>query len=118
MTTTRLSIVATLALVLATAADAGRSAGPASKVFLVQGFKALAIKVKFRGNEPAAVQVVGDGDSPLAVAVFDKDGARVVADTKNTDRFTVRWTPAEEQTFTVRVYNRGGVPNRFLLKTN
>ncbi len=111
-------LAACLLLLAAAAAQAGRTAGPAGKVFLVQGFKALSLKIKFKANEPATVEVIGDGDSPLAVAVFDPAGARVAIDTRNTDRFLLRWTPAAEQLYTVKVANRGGVPVNLRLKTN
>lgn len=105
-------------LLLCPAAEAGRLKGPASKVFLVQGFQSLALKVQFRPNEPAVVQVVGDGDAPLAVVVLGPDGKRVTADTRNTDRFVLRWPAQAAQPYVVKVYNRGGVPVRFRLSTN
>ena len=116
MNAIRLSV--TCLLVIAAAAHAGRTSGPASKVFVVQGFKNHAVKVSYKPDQPASVQVIGDGDSPLAVAVFDADGGRVALDAKNTDRFLLRWTPAGGKPYTVKIYNRGGVPARFQLKTN
>lgn len=111
-------LVFSLALSLVSVAEAGRLAGPGSKVFTVQGFKNYSVKVKFHPDQPAVVSIDGDGDSPLAVAVFDPAGNRVAADGKSTDRFSVRWTPKSNEAHVIRVYNRGGVPVRFSLKTN
>lgn len=110
--------VACLILSGATVAEAGRRAGPASKVFTVQGFRVLTVKVKFTPGQTASVSVVGDGDSPLALIVLDANGKRAAADTKNTDRFSVRWTADGDEPYRIKVYNRGGVPVRFSLKTN
>jgi hypothetical protein len=105
-------------LLLVPAAEAGRVKGPASKVFLVQGFRSLTLKVKFKPNEPASIQVIGDGDAPLAVVILGPDGKRVTADTRNTDSFVLRWNAQAAQSYQVKVYNRGGVPVRFRLSSN
>jgi hypothetical protein len=105
-------------LVLAPATDAGRLKGPASKVFLVQGFRSLALTVQFKPNQPAIVRVIGDGDAPLAVVILGPDGKRITADTRNTDRFVLRWNAQSTQPYRVKVYNRGGVPVRFRLSSN
>jgi hypothetical protein len=111
-------IAASVILLGVSVAEAGRVGGPGSKAFLVQGFKTHTVKVKFTPNQPAAVQVVGDGDAPLAVAVFDASGRQVTVDSRNTDRFLLRWTSNSDQPYHIRVFNRGGVPVRFMLKTN
>jgi hypothetical protein len=105
-------------LALAPAAEAGRLKGPASKVFVVQGFHSRTVKVQFRPNEPAAVEVIGDGDAPLAVVILTPDGKRVAADSRNTNRFELRWDARAAQPYQVKVYNRGGVPVRFRLRSN
>ena len=74
--------------------------------------------VKFAPGKPAVVTVVGDGDAPLAVAIFDSAGKPVVMDTKNTDKFEMKWTPKSAEPYSIRIRSRGGVPTRFLLKTN
>src|SRR5262245_18285950 len=89
------------------AAEAGRLKGPASKVFTVQGFHSPSLKVQFKPNEQADVQVIGVGDAPLAVVILAPDGKRITADTRNTDRFVLRWSPSTTQPYLVKVYNRG-----------
>lgn len=109
-----------VACVLAAGADAlaGRIPGPGRKTAHVQGFAAVTYKVKFAPGQPAVVRVVGDGDSPMAVGVYDSAGRPAAVDTKSTDRFELRWTPRSPEPYTIKVMNRGGVPIRFVLRTN
>jgi hypothetical protein len=112
-------LVITLVLLAGCAeAFAGRVPGPGKKTAHVQGFDVVTYNVKFAPNKPAVVTVVGDGDSPLAVGVFDSKGKPVVVDVKNTDRFELKWTPTSSEPYAIKIKNRGGVPIRFQLKTN
>jgi hypothetical protein len=106
--------------VLACCAEAlaGRVPGPGKKTAHVQGFAMVTYNVSFAPGKPAVVTVVGDGDSPLAVAIFDSTGKPVVVDMKNTDKFELKWTPTSSEPYAIKVKNRGGVPIRFQLKTN
>jgi hypothetical protein len=110
------------AALLALAAAAPIQAGAAPKAVrhtgTVQGFHTMTFKVRFQAGQPAVVVVQGDGDTPLALVVLDAHGKRVAADAVNVDRPAVRWTPASAEPYQVKVVNRGGVPNRFLLRTN
>ncbi len=113
------TIVAGLLLaVLALPGWAGAARGPVRRSATVQGFHTLTLRLAFQPGQPAVVQVQGDGDSPLAVVVLDAQGRRVALDTRNPDRPTVRWTATTGAAYQIKIVNRGGVPNRFLLRTN
>jgi hypothetical protein len=115
----RLLLALVLALGVAPAfAGAGAVPGPVSRSHSVQGFHNVAYKVTFAAGAPATIRVTGDGDTRLSLVVFDANGRRVTSDTRANDVLSVRFTPARQQTYQVRVYNKGGVPNRFSLKTN
>lgn len=113
----RFAVVALL-LVGAASAEAGRVPRPGKKVAQVQGFASVSYAVDFAPGKPAEVKVTGDGDAPLAVVILDYAGRRVTADARNTDNFTLRWTATSARPYKVVIYNRGGVPVRFHLKTN
>jgi hypothetical protein len=98
-------------------AEAGAAKGVLKKVYTVQGFHVRTIKVAFTPDEPAVVTVQGDGDTALRLVVLDARGKRV-AGAKAGDKGRVRWTPTSSEPYRIKVYNRGGVPNRFLLRTN
>jgi hypothetical protein len=115
----RLLLACVLALGVAPAlAEAGAVPKPASRSRSVQGFHNVTYKITFAAGAPATIRVAGDGDTRMALVVFDAGGRRVAADTRANDVLTVRFTPARQGTYQVRVINRGGVPNRFSLKTN
>jgi len=95
---------------------AGSSRGPINKVYIVQGFQVVTIKVLLRPRPSAVVNVLGDGDTNLDLVVLDSQGHRVGVDARPTDRCTVRWPPRAREPYTVKIYNRGGVPNRFQLR--
>src|SRR5262245_12913997 len=107
-----------LVLLLGTSAFAGAARGPLKRTNTVQGFQTLTYKVRFEPGKPAVVVVQGDGDSPLVLVVVDAEGRRVAGDVKNNDRPGVRFTPSSNEPYSLKVSNRGGVPNRFVLRTN
>jgi hypothetical protein len=115
----RLVLALVLALGVAPAlAGAGAVPGPVSRSYSVQGFHNVAYKVTFAAGASATIRVTGDGDTQLSLVVFDANGRRVASDTRANDVLSVRFTPARAQSYQIRVYNKGGVPNRFSLKTN
>ncbi len=107
-----------LVLLLGSPLVAGAAKGPLKRTNTVQGFHTLTYKVRFEPGKPAVVVVQGDGDSPLVLVVVDAQGKRVTADVKNNDRPAVRFTPTSGEPYLLKIANRGGVPNRFQLKTN
>jgi len=115
----RLLLAVVLALGVSPAfAAAGAAPSPASRSTSVQGFHNVTYKITFAAGAPAVIRVTGDGDTQLALVVYDAAGKRVAADSRLNDVLIVRFTPAARGTYQVRVINRGGVPNRFSLKTN
>ena len=108
-----------LALALASAPlQAGARPGPVRKLLTVQGFHTLTVPVAFQPGQSAVVTVQGDGDTVLAVAVVSPAGKVVAADARTGAVNTVRFVPRESGTYQIKVLNRGGVPNRFALRTN
>jgi hypothetical protein len=99
-------------------AQAGASNGPMKRVATVQSFSSVTFKVAFAPGEKAVVLVQGDGDTTLALVVLDQQGKRIAVSTKKEDKHVLRWTPTGNETYRIKVYNRGGVPNRFRLRTN
>jgi hypothetical protein len=114
----RVVLAALLLAGLALPAQAGATKGPVRKTYTVQGFHTLTVKVAFQAGKPATVQVQGDGDTPLGIVVLDADGKRVAVDGKNPDNPSARWVPTQQGTYRIKIVNRGGVPNRIILRTN
>ena len=73
---------------------------------------------KFWDNEIAEVVVSGDGDTDLDLYVYDENGNLITSDTDYTDDCYVRWVPAWTGTFKIKIVNRGGVYNNYVLLTN
>jgi hypothetical protein len=97
---------------------AGSPTGPVRRQHTVYGFHILTVKIAFQAGQPAVVRITGDGDTNLALGVFDSRGKSVGSDLRPTNCCAVRWMPASSEVYTIKVYNRGGVPNRFQLRTN
>jgi hypothetical protein len=108
----------TILLATTTSVEAGAANGPMKRVYTVQSFNSRTFRVEFAPDEKAVVLVQGDGDTTLAVVVLDHQGRRVAVSSKNIDKHVLRWTPTSEEPYQIKVYNRGGVPNRFRLRTN
>jgi hypothetical protein len=104
-------------LALAGAAAAGAPGGPVRRVSTVQGFHVRTFRLAFTPGTPAVVAVQGDGDTALSLVVLDALGRRVTA-ARSGDSPAARWAATDAGPYQVKVYNRGGVPNRFLLRTN
>jgi hypothetical protein len=102
---------------LAGAVEAGAANGSQQRSFTVQAFKGVGYKIAFTPGKAAVVTVQGDGDTDLALVIYDAKGKRVTA-TKTGERPSIRWTPTTTEPYQIRIYNRGGVPNRFTLQTN
>ena len=96
----------------------GAKGGPKSHLDIALGNSTDKFRVVFRGNSPAFVSVVGDGDTDLDCFVTDEDGNLVTSDTNPTDRCSMAWTPVWTGPFTIRVKNLGGGPNLYHLTTN
>jgi hypothetical protein len=136
-----LTLVATLALLVAAsnAAHAGAKGGkirwssnsnipngkPAIKVPAADDAKkpgVVELKVVFVANKLAEFVLIGDGDTDIDVYVFDAQGNEVAKDEDpaeyGSDLCVCRWTPSEEQEYTIRIINRGKVYNLCQAGTN
>lgn len=73
---------------------------------------------KFWANELAEVLVSGDGDTDLDLYVYDENGNLIASDTDYTDDCYVRFFPAWTGLFRIKIVNRGGVYNNYVILTN
>lgn len=74
--------------------------------------------IVFRGGEAAFVALKGDGDTDLDLYIYDDNGNLVAKDDDGLDLCIARWTPRYTGYFTIVVRNRGGVYNRYVMRTN
>ena len=93
---------------------------PAIKVPEAQDNKpgVYTLKITFKANQLAEFFVIGDGDTDLDVIVFDSKGKEVKRDVDppaeqggGSDLCVCRWTPTQEEEFTIRIFNQGKVFN-------
>jgi len=75
-------------------------------------------RIRFRAGQTAIVTAIGDGDTDLDLYVYDENGNLIDSDTDYTDNCVCTFTPRWTGTFTIRVVNRGGVYNNYVLRTN
>src|SRR5437016_4527949 len=101
-----------------TTARAGRLPGSASHPDRVQALTSDVYHMTFRGNEVARILVDGDHTTDLDLIVCDELGNVVASDMDLTDTCLVEWTPRWTGSFTVKVINRGGIYNDYVLLTN
>ncbi|MDY4512810.1 MAG: hypothetical protein SPE10_05105 [Paludibacteraceae bacterium] len=73
---------------------------------------------KFWADDLAEILVSGDGDTDLDLYVYDENGNLIVSDTDYTDDCYVRFYPRWTGMFRIKIVNRGGVYNRYVLITN
>jgi hypothetical protein len=106
-----------LLLGLGGSVEAGAAKGSQQRTTTVQAFRGVAYRIAFTPGRLAVVNVQGDGDTDLALVIHDAQGKRVTA-TKPAESPSIRWTPTSTAPYQIRIYNRGGVPNRFTLRTN
>ncbi len=73
------------------------------------------LKIVFKAKELAEFCVIGDGDTDLDLVVLDAKGKVVVKDVdpaeRGSDICICRWTPDEEQEYTIVIVNNGKVYN-------
>ena len=74
--------------------------------------------VAFVAGELAEVAAIGDGDTDLDLYIYDSNGNLIAKDDDYTDRCYVSWVPRWTGNYIVKVVNRGGVYNNFILATN
>jgi len=96
----------------------GGTAGPQRAVHKVEANSADRFTLRFIGNERAVVVVSGDGDTDLDLYVYDGNGNLIAKDEDYSDDCVASWIPSWTGNFTIRVVNRGGVYNRYVIATN
>jgi hypothetical protein len=113
-----LTAAAAMAVLGATAAQAGAIPGPKIGGGLIAGRGVDSYTVVFAGNERAVVAVKGDGDTDLDLYVFDENGNLFASDEGPTDACLAAFTPRWTGKFTIKVVNRGLIPNDYTIATN
>jgi hypothetical protein len=80
------------------------------------------LKVVFVANKLAEFVLIGDADTDIDVYILDAKGNIVTKDEDpaeyGSDLCVCRWTPTEEQEFTIRIVNQGKVYNLCQAGTN
>ena len=92
--------------------------GPKRGVFTLGGNRYTDFDVSFVKGYVAEVFVSGDGDTDLDLYVYDSNGNPIASDTDYTDDCYVNWVPKWTGRYTIRVVNRGPIPNNFIILTN
>ena len=115
-----LGMIAKVETKLAAQAEGTRGAkgGPKYDSDRVLAHDYVYYNIVFYANEIAEVAVSGDGDTDLDLYVYDANGNLITSDTDYTDDCYVRWVPAWTGTFKIKIVNRGGVYNNYVLVTN
>jgi hypothetical protein len=75
-------------------------------------------RITFRGGEPAAIRVRGDGDTDLDCYVYDQNGRLVAVDDDTTDYCVLNWYPGSTGTHRLEIRNLRDVYNAYVLTTN
>ena len=96
----------------------GLVGGPGRTVSRVAAYGTDSYVLAFRGGQVAEIAVSGDGDTDLDLYVYDQNGNLIARDTDYTDNCYVCWVPAWTGSFVVKIKNRGGVYNQYVLLTN
>jgi hypothetical protein len=92
--------------------------GPIVHRDTVRAYRTDVYRTTFVGNEEAVISVSGDGDTDLDCYVYDANGNLIAYDDDGSDECYVSWTPRWTGEFLLKVVNRGGVYNRYVLRTN
>lgn len=78
----------------------------------------VSYEVTFIKSELAEVAVSGDGDTDLDLYIYDSNGNLITKDDDYTDDCYAAWYPKWTGNFVIKIVNRGGVRNDFILATN
>lgn len=96
----------------------GAVGGPKYAVSRVEANDYDIYNVSFRANEVAIVTVIGDGDTDLDLYIYDNNGNLIDKDDDYSDNCVCTWTPRWTGNFRIKIVNRGGVYNNYVLRTN
>lgn len=109
--------VGVLALCLGPLAQADRVGGRVTDRATVQAYQSLFFEVEFLDNHLAAIAIAGNGQTNLALFLFDADG-HVAVGVGRGDRKMASMNVSRTGTFRVEVRNLGSRPNTFVISTN
>jgi len=96
----------------------GAVGGPKVAVATVSGLCSDIYTVNFRGAELAQVGVSGAGLTRLDLYIYDENGNLVTSQVGSGDDCLARWVPRWTGPFTIKVVNRGLLPNIYTILTN
>jgi hypothetical protein len=99
-------------------AHAGTVGGPTRTNEQVKANITDIYNLSFIAGQEAIVDVRGDGDTDLDLYIYDSSGNLITKDEDYTDHCVAKWTPKWTGKFTIKVKNRGGVPNSYVMTTN
>ena len=114
------SLVKLLAKVEKDSKNATRGAvgGPCKEYAAVKAYSSYTWKCSFVAQRLAEIVVSGDGDTDLDLYVYDSNGNLIASDTDYSDDCYVSWVPKWTGKFYIKIVNRGGVYNRYVILTN
>jgi hypothetical protein len=96
----------------------GRVGGPSRHVDRVLAYNTDIYTISFYGEQAAVVLISGDNDTDLDCYVYDENGNLITDDDDYTDDCVLTWVPSWTGPFTIKIKNRGGVYNQYVLATN
>ncbi len=96
----------------------GAVGGPKRTIEKVRANSTDTYTINFIGGRLAEIVVSGDGDTDLDLYVYDSSGNLIEKDDDYTDDCYVSWYPKWTGKFIVKVVNRGGVWNEYVIVTN
>jgi len=96
----------------------GAVGGPCKDYAAVNAYSSYTWTCSFVASSLAEVAVLGDGDTDLDLYIYDSNGNLIASDTDYSDECYVSWVPKWTGKFYIKVVNRGGVYNRYVILTN
>jgi hypothetical protein len=96
----------------------GAVGGPRQGLHAVDSRSTDTFQLAFTSGRLAEIVVSGDGDTDLDLYVYDANGNLIAYSEDYSDDCYVSWVPAWTGAYTIRVVNRGGVYNRYVIATN
>lgn len=96
----------------------GAVGGPCKDYAAVNAYSSYTWTCSFVASSLAEVAVLGDGDTDLDLYIYDSNGNLIASDTDYSDECYVSWVPKWTGKFYIKIVNRGGVYNRYVILTN